>query len=132
MTRLRSKPCVDQHVDSHQLAAGSSLILLLYVGSNTKHVGGFSNYASQEHDPWMEQQPNRGYTTCSKCGVLNFIHSSLSPLSRQLSASGDMIFSHKAGERICLVKYGVADQDDGADFFLDVSRIATSLDNPAE
>lgn len=43
-----------------------------------------------------------------------------------------MIFSHKAGERICLVKYGVADQDDGADFFLDVSRIATSLDNPAE
>lgn len=52
--------------------------------------------------------------------------------SKQINASGDMIFSHKAGERICLVKYGVADQDDGADFFLDVSRIATSLDNPAE
>ena len=44
---------------------------------------------------------------------------------RQLSASGDVILSHKAGERVCLVRYPSTDRDDGAVFSMDVSQIIT-------
>lgn len=51
---------------------------------------------------------------------------------RQFSARGHGSFSHKAGERVCLVAYGAVDLDDGAVFFVDVNQILRSRDNPAE
>ena len=42
--------------------------------------------------------------------------------SWQLTASGNVILSHKAGERVCLAGYGAADRHDGAVFFVDVCQ----------
>ena len=111
-----------------KFVATGDLIFLRYVGGVMKHVGGFSNYARPGH-PWDGTATQRRLDYMFDTRV-SFSSTGHCHRSRQLSASGDVILPHKAGERVCLVSYEVADRDGGADFFVDVSRIATLQGKP--
>ena len=117
-----------RQLSADKFVAAGDLIFLRYVGGAIKHVGGFSNYARQEH-PWdgtaTQQRLHYMFETLVSFSSIGHCHR-----SRQPSASGDVILSHKAGERVCLVSYEVADRDGGADSFVDVSRSTTLQRRP--